>query len=168
MSFFPRAVWTNRWIVHSQVSPCLFDLRLHFRASLSLSKRSRDTGTQLFTSLPVLTLVLSQANKTSFSISWVNCCPPTGLTVLDNSVFGFGWIPLGVFAASSEFWIQFFHQIIFDGNLKRMPRWRIYILVYDFSSFHHNSFRDTISCECVVKDRCIRSCLIELRTFLLN
>ena len=28
----------------------------------------------------------------STSSSWVDCCPPTGLTVLDNWVFGFGWI----------------------------------------------------------------------------
>ena len=58
-----------RWIVHSsQLSPCLFDLRLRFRLCvLSLSKRSTDTGTQLFTALSVLTLVLSQPNKTPFS-----------------------------------------------------------------------------------------------------
>ena len=32
---FPRAVWTNRWIVHfPQVSPFLFDLRLRFRPRL--------------------------------------------------------------------------------------------------------------------------------------
>ena len=37
-------------------------------------------------------LVPSRPNKTSFSISWVNGCSPTGLTVLDNWVFGFGWI----------------------------------------------------------------------------
>ena len=35
---FPRAAWTNRWIVHfQQVSPCLFDLRLRFRVRLSLN-----------------------------------------------------------------------------------------------------------------------------------
>ena len=37
-----------------------------------------------------------------------------------------------------------------------------------FSSFHHNSFRDTISWECVVKDDCGQSCLIELKSFLLS
>ena len=35
-------------------------------------------------------------------------------------------------------------------------------------SFHHNSLRDTISWECVVKDDCVRSCLIELKSFLLS
>ena len=37
--------------------------------------------------------------------------------------------------------------------------------VYDFSRFHHNNFRDTISWECVVKDDCITSCLKELESF---
>ena len=43
---------------------------------------------------PVLVefLVPSRPNKTSFTISWVNGCSPMGLTVLDNWVFGFGWI----------------------------------------------------------------------------
>ena len=36
--------------------------------------------------------VPSWPNKISFSISWVDSCPPTGLTVLDNWVFGFGGI----------------------------------------------------------------------------
>ena len=44
----------------------------------------------------------------------------------------------------------------------------MYFLVYDFSSFHHHSLRDTISWESVVKDDCVRSCLIELKTFLLS
>ena len=29
---------------------------------------------------------------TNLSAFWVKCCPPTGLTVLDYWVFGFGWI----------------------------------------------------------------------------
>ena len=37
---------------------------------------------------------------------------------------------------------------------------------FDFSRFHHDSLRDTISWECVVKDDCVRSCLIELQSFL--
>ena len=41
-----------------------------------------------------------------------------------------------------------------------------YFLVYNFSRCHHNNFfRDTISKECVVKDDCVRSCLIELQSF---
>ena len=31
-----------------------------------------------------------------------------------------------------------------------------------------NNLRDTISWECVVKDDCVRSCLIELSSFLLS
>ena len=37
-----------------------------------------------------------------------------------------------------------------------------------FSSFHHDSLRDTISWECIVEDDCVRSCLIELKSFLLS
>ena len=47
-------------------------------------------------------------------------------------------------------------------NLRR----RIYLLVYDFSSFHPNNFLDTISWECFVKNGSVRSCLIELHSFL--
>ena len=70
-------------------------------AFLSLSTRSTDTGTQLwlnggpFTDLPVHEIVLSQPNKTSFLISWVSKpdgCSLTGLSVLNNWVFDFGWI----------------------------------------------------------------------------
>ena len=50
----------------------------------------------------------------------------------------------------------------------RRSRWRIYFLVLDFTSFNHDSFRDTISWECVVKDDCVRSGLIELKSFLLS
>ena len=50
-----------------------------------------------FNPLTVLTvlvecLMFSWPNKISFSISCVDSCPLTGLTVLDNSVFGFVWI----------------------------------------------------------------------------
>ena len=44
----------------------------------------------------------------------------------------------------------------------------MYFLVYDFSSFHHDSLRDTISWEGVVEDDDVRSCLMELNTFLLS
>ena len=137
-------------------------------ASLSLSERSTDTGTQLFTSLTVLKIVLSQPSKTSFSISWLSkpdgCSLFTSLPVLDNCVFDLGWFFWWVFPTSSNFWTQFFHPIIFKKNLWRRSKWRIYFLVNDFSGFHHNSFRDTISWECVVKDDCVRSCLIELKS----
>ena len=139
-------------------------------ASLSLSTGSTDTGTQLWLNddaFTVLEFVFSRPNKTSFPISWVNepdGCSLTGLPVLDNWVFWFWLDSLDVFAASSNFWIQFFHPIIFEGNLWRRSRWRIYFLENDFSRFHQNNFRDTISWECVVKDDCVPSCLIELQS----
>ena len=40
--------------------------------------------------------------------------------------------------------------------------------IFDFFRFHHNNFWDTISWECVVKDDCVRSCLIEIKSFLLS
>ena len=39
---------------------------------------------------------------------------------------------------------------------------------FDFSRSHHDSLRDTISWERVVKDDCVRSCLIKLQSFLLS
>ena len=64
-------------------------------ASLSSSKRSTDTGTQLFTSLAVLEFVLSQPNKTSFLIPLVfkpGACSLTNLSVLDSWVLDFAWV----------------------------------------------------------------------------
>ena len=37
---------------------------------------------------------------------------------------------------------------------------------FRFSSFHPNNFRNTISWECFVKNDSVRSCLIELQSFL--
>ena len=54
-------------------------------ASLSWSKRSTDTGTQLKKGLPVLTLVLSQSNKTRLSISWA--LEPDGCSLLTGLPF---------------------------------------------------------------------------------
>ena len=70
-------------------------------------------------------------------------------------MFGFWLNSLGVFAASSDFWIQFLYPIIFERNLWRWSRWHICFLAFDFSIFHHNNFRDSIYWECVVKDDCI-------------
>ena len=64
--------------------------------------------------------------------------------------FWFRLDSLDIFAASSDFWIQFIHPIIFVGNLRWWSRWHIYFLVYDLSRFHHNNFRDTTSWECIV------------------
>ena len=63
------------------------------------------------------------------------------------------------------FWTQVSFQIVFQGDLWWKPRWHVYLLVYDFSSFHPNSFRNTISWKCFVKNDCVRSSLIELQPF---
>ena len=47
-------------------------------------------------------------------------------------------------------------------DLWRRPRWRIYLFVNDFSRFHPNYFRNTISRECFVKNDSVRSCLLKL------
>ena len=81
---------------------------------------------------------------------------------------GFWFDSLDVFAASSDFWIQFIHPIIFERNRWRWSRWHKNFLEYDSFRFHHNHFRDTISWECIAKDDCVTSCLIELQSFPLS
>ena len=113
-------------------------------------------------------LVPSRPNKTSFSISWVNGCSPTGLPVLDNWVSSFGWIRwvslLLPATSESNSFIQLLLKEIFGRS-----RGDTYIFSYNnFSRFHHNNFRDTMSWECVVKNDCVRSCLIELQSFPLS
>ena len=77
-----------------------------------------------------------------------------------NSIWCLVLIHLSMtFWLSSNFWTQIFHPIVFQRNLRRRPGWRIYFLVSDFSSSHHDSLRDTISWECIVEDDCVRSCL---------
>ena len=104
---FPRVVWTNRWIVHFQrVSPFLHDLRLRFR-------------------LPVLSLVLSQPNKTRLSISWAlepnGCSAKTGLPVLKIGFLVFSWVcweslPPPATSEPNSF-IQLSLKEIFGGSL---------------------------------------------------
>ena len=144
-------------------SPFLFDLLLQFVG----------IDTQLWmdfnlpTGLTVLVefLVPSWPNKTSFSIFWVDSCPPTGLTVLDQWVFGSGWIRwvslLLPATSESNSFIQLSLKKIVGGGRGDTKTF----LVCDFSRFHHNNFRDTISWERIVKDDCITSCLLELQTF---
>ena len=164
---FPRAVWTNRVVVHfRRVSPFLFDLRLRFRLRLCLYLNVQQT-------LARNSSQVSPCLRWCFRSQTRHVCRfpehPNRMVAHSykspcsyNWVFGFWLCLLGVFTTSSNFWTQLFHPIVFKGNLRRRPRWRIYFLVKDFSSFHHDSLRDTISWECVVKDDCVRSCLIEL------
>ena len=65
-----------------------------------------------------------------------------------------------------NFGTQFFHPVMLQGDLGRRPRWRTNLLVYDFSSFHSNNFRNTISWKCVMKNDCVRSSLIECKSLL--
>ena len=134
----PRAEWT---IVHSRVSPFLFDLRLHFRLRLRLCLNVQQT----------------------LAHNW-----KPGLPVLTIGFLVFGWVCWKSFTTSSNFWTQFFHPVVFKGNLRRRSRWRIDFLENDFSRSHHDSLRDTKSWKRVMKDDCVRSCLIELQFFPLS
>ena len=98
----------------------------------------------------------------------------TGHPVLSWFGFGFSWVDWELFCLSSNFtfwlssnfWTKIFHPVMFLGNLWRRTKWRKNLLVYDFSSFHPNNFRDTISWKCFVKNESVRSCLIERQSFL--
>ena len=65
----------------------------------------------------------------------------------------------------SIFWTQFSFPVVFQGDLWWRPRWHAYFFVYDFSSFHQNTFRNTICWKCFMKNDCVRSSLIELQFF---
>ena len=123
---FPRAAWT---VVHPRVSLFLFDLRLRFRLCLRLCLQVQQTLAHnsgwilCHPQVSVLDefLVPSRPNKTSFSISWVNGCSPTGLTVLDNLVLGFGWIRwvsllLPAFSESNSFIQLSLKEIVGGGR----------------------------------------------------
>ena len=102
---------------------------------------------------PTRTGLLHSQNRSPCSNNWIFW-----------SLVGF----VGSLSTSGNFWTQFFHLMSFKRNLWRKWRWRIYFLVNDFSRFHHDSLRDTISWKRVVKDDCVRSFLIELKSFLLS
>ena len=97
-------------IVHSRVSLFLFDLRLRFRLCLRLCLQvpqtlAHNSGWMVVHSQvsPFLSLCFATkqdifSDLLSKQTRW---CSLTILSVLDNWVFGFGWI-LGVFAASSD------------------------------------------------------------------
>ena len=137
---------------------------------------SRSASTSLSVSLPFSLrstnkLVFLQSREKRVSISWALerdvCSVTTSRPVLWIG-FGFGWVGWLSSACRATSETQFLHPTISQGNLRRRSRWRIYFLVYDFSSFHLDSLRDTISWECVVKDDCVRHCLIELQSFPLS
>ena len=133
---------------------------------------STDTGTQLETSLPVLFIGAFEAKLFTF-FDFLSTRTGWLLTLKKVSLFlqlDF-WFLVG-FVGSLHHLQQLLNPILsstcFSRNLWKKSKWRIYFLVYDFSNFHHDSLRDTISWKCVVKDDCVRSCLIELNSFLLS
>ena len=152
--------------------------------STSLNVEDETTGCLHTTGLTVLSWIAfspkleflqSREKRLSISLEWdVFSEQTTGLSVLSWSGFGFGWLNffgllnnLSLWSLSN-FWTQFLHPIMFHGNIWRKSRWRKYFHVYDFSSFHPNNFRDTISWECFVKNDSVRSCLKEQQSFLLS
>ena len=147
---FPRDGWTKS--THGSLRSCLICVYVFVWVFVFVFMFNRHWHTTLagwlsIPDLPFLEFVLSRPNKTSFLISWVNepdGCSLTGLPFLNNCFFWFRLDSLGVLAASSNFWIQLFHPIIFERNLWWWSRWYENFLVYDFSRFHHNNFRDTI------------------------
>ena len=140
-------------------------------ASLSLSERLTDTGTQLENKSPRSWVCAFQTKQDIFSDI---LSERTRWWLTHKSlraykwIFGFGLGLLGFFTSSSNFWTHFIHPNVIKRNHRKRLRWRIYCLLNDFSSFHHNNFRDATSWECVEKDDCVRSCLIELTSFLLR
>ena len=126
---FPRAERTNRLVVHSQVSPFLFDLRLRFRLRLCLFLHVQQTLAHNSGWTTVLEfLVPSRPNKTSFSdlLSKRTWWLLTHGSLRSWKLGFWFWLDLlGVSTISSNFWIQFFHPIIFKGNLWRRSRWRL-------------------------------------------
>ena len=182
---FHNCMWQSR---HSEVNVCflalceqtdgLFTFNGSLRSNmicvyvclrLRLDLNSQQTLAHNCSQVPVLTLVLSQSNKTRLSISWALewdvCSVTTSRPVLWIGL-GFGWVgwePSDCRATSEpNSFIQSFFKEIFGGG--RSDAYTLF--ENDFSSFHPNNFRETISWECVVKNDCVRSCLTELKSFL--
>ena len=140
-------------------------------ASLSWSERLTDTGTQLESRSPCSYIGAFAAKLGTFSISWTlepNCCSAkTSLPFLTIGFLVFVWVcweslPPPATSEPSSF-IQLSVKEIFGGS-----RGDAYTFLYDFFRFHHDSLRDTISWKRIVKDDCVRSCLTELKSFLLS
>ena len=139
--------------VHQRFAPFWLDLHLRLRLlSLSFSKRSTNK------------LVFSQSTEKRVSISWALerdvCSVTTSRPVLWIGL-GFGWVRWLYSACRAtsgrNSFIQSFFKEIFGGR----SRWFKNFFVYDFFSFHPNSFRATIGWKCSLKDNCIRSSLKE-------
>ena len=153
-----HVVWTNR-IVHIQrVARFWLDLRLRSRLRLCLYLNVQTHW--YFRSQVRNVCRFPEHSNGTFVLSWQVAL----FCELDLGLVGL----VGSFLIVEHLWTQFLHPIISQGNLRKRPRWLIYFLVYDFSSFHLDSFRDTIGCECIVKDDGVRSLLMWLKSFLLS
>ena len=101
---FNRHCHNSGWmVVHPQVSPFL-------------SLCFRDQARHLFRSPEWTNLMVAHSRVSPFLLVG----------------FWFWLHSLGVFTASSNFWIQFFHLIIFRGNPWRRSRWHIYIYFFSY------------------------------------
>ena len=170
---FPRAEWT---VVHSRVSPFLFDLCLRVRLCLRIRLQVQQTLTHnsgwILVHPPVSPFLLSfwclrdQTRHLFRSPGWTIAHP----RVWPFLIIGF-LVLVGFVGCLCCF------QRLLNPNLSSIYLWResleeaevtFYFLVYYYSRFHHNNFRNTISWECIVKDDCVRSCLMELQSFPLS
>ena len=121
-------------------------------------------------------LVLSCAFPTLGSLlssddrAWIALVSITGLPVLSQFGFRTGWCDWKLLdrCPTSDRWecsepnslLHSCFKEIFGGG----RGWHVYSFVYDFSSFHPNNFRNTVSWKCFLKDDCIRSSLIECQS----
>ena len=148
------------WLSNHNVSPFYHDLHLRFCLCLCLSLNGQQTNrypcshernVYRFLEHSNGTFVLSQ-RVSPFFMTWIRV-----------------WLSWLVdFCLPSNFWTQFLHPIMSQGNLRRQSRWFIYFFVNDFSSFHPNNSRDTMNWEYIVKNDDVRSRLTELQSFLLS
>ena len=103
--------------------------------------------------LSVLTTGCPDLPRLGFGIDWFDWKLPNCCTTC----------PSGCWACSEP---KFSFPVVFQGDLWWRPRWHACFSLYDFSSFHPNNFRKTISWKCCMKNDSVRSSLIELQSFL--
>ena len=131
---FHRADWTNRLVVHSQISLFLFDLHLRFRLRLvfiytfnrhwhttlaewrCIHRSYRSWVCAFAAKQDIFSDLLSK--QTRWLLAYKSHRPW-------QKGFWFWLDLLGVFTTSSNIWIQFLHPVICKGSLCRRSRWRI-------------------------------------------
>ena len=152
------------------------------RVCMTLVSWMRFPGIGLVTGRSVRSEELGSSQKELTSISWerdvflpsctpIMSCVISGRPDLSRMGFGVGWFDwklpdkLPDFWSLSMFWTQFSLPFVFQWDLWRRSRWHVYFFEKDFSSFHSNNFRHTISWKCFLKDDTIRSSFIECLPF---